>query len=95
MHRRRLTPCLPVTPHLQARIEACTAWLDSVTYQMQHRPQAEQAKLAGPIALLKYFSTRMVLMVGDHASQIFGGRAVTRTGMGAQVRSAPAPQNLE
>jgi alkylation response protein AidB-like acyl-CoA dehydrogenase len=70
---------------MTAQIEACSAWVDSVTYQMQNTPYSEQVRLAGPIALLKYYSTRMTWMVGDHAAQIFGGRSVTRGGMGQQV----------
>jgi len=71
---------------MAAQIEAMTAWLDMVTYQMQHLPYKEQnEKLAGPIALLKYYSTRVSLMVNDHSAQIFGGRAITRDGMGQRV----------
>merc|ERR1711865_373441 len=48
--------------------------------------RAEQTeKLAGPIALLKLKQTRAATLVSDEACQIFGGRAVTRTGMGQQV----------
>jgi alkylation response protein AidB-like acyl-CoA dehydrogenase len=41
--------------------------------------------LAGPIALLKYQATRVQLRVADNAVQIFGGRGITRTGMGHKV----------
>jgi hypothetical protein len=41
--------------------------------------------LAGPIALLKYKQSRVATMVSDHACQVFGGRALTRTGMGSTV----------
>jgi hypothetical protein len=45
---------------------AATAWLEAVTYQMQHMSHAEQAKhLAGPIALLKLFCTRTANTVMD------------------------------
>lgn len=71
---------------MAAQVEALTAWLDTVTYQMQNMPYKEQNdKLAGPIALLKYYSTRVSLMVNDHSAQIFGGRAITRDGMGQRV----------
>jgi alkylation response protein AidB-like acyl-CoA dehydrogenase len=71
---------------MAAQIEALTSWLDSVTYQMQNLPYEEQViKLAGPIALLKYYSTRVAYKCADHASQIFGGRAITRSGMGQNV----------
>ena len=55
---------------------------------MNNMPYAEQAKkLAGPIALLKYKSTRAALKVSDDACQIFGGRAITKTGMGSRIES--------
>ena len=41
--------------------------------------------LAGPIALLKYNATRVATMVSDETCQIFGGRAITRTGMGRAI----------
>jgi len=71
---------------MAAGIEAVTAWLDTITYQMQHLPYKEQnEKLAGSIALLKYYATRVSLMCHDHSSQIFGGRAITRDGMGQRI----------
>lgn len=66
-----------------AEIEACHNWLENVTYQMTKMSYAEQTKkLAGPIALLKYRITRTAYMVNDEAIQIFGGRAITKSGMG-------------
>lgn len=41
--------------------------------------------LAGPIALLKSYSTRCSYEISDHACQIFGGRAITRSGMGKLI----------
>lgn len=71
---------------MAAQIEALSAWVDTVTYQMQNLPYKQQGKvLAGPIALMKYYSTRVSLMVADHSAQIFGGRAITRGGMGQNV----------
>jgi len=67
-------------------VESTTSWLESITYQMQSMNYAEQqAKLAGPIALLKYQATRVAHTVADDACQIFGGRAITKTGMGKYV----------
>ena len=40
------------------------------------------AVLAGPIALMKLQATKMLEFVGSEAHQIFGGRAVTKGGMG-------------
>lgn len=39
-------------------------------------------QLAGPIALLKLLATQTGEYVSDEACQIFGGRAITQTGMG-------------
>ena len=53
---------------------------------MNHMNYKEQAtKLAGPIALCKYKVTRMLHEVSDDACQIFGGRAITKTGMGRRI----------
>lgn len=41
--------------------------------------------LAGVIALLKYKQSRAATLVSDNACQIFGGRALTRGGMGSIV----------
>lgn len=46
----------------------------------------EQYKyLGGNIALLKLFATRTSCFISDNACQIFGGRAITRSGMGAYI----------
>jgi alkylation response protein AidB-like acyl-CoA dehydrogenase len=47
---------------------------------MSYKEQA--AKLAGPIALLKAASTRGAQDTARDAVQVFGGRGITRTGMG-------------
>jgi alkylation response protein AidB-like acyl-CoA dehydrogenase/predicted heme/steroid binding protein len=71
---------------MAAQVEAVSSWLESITYQMANLDYERQSKmLAGPIALLKYYSTRVSYSVADHASQILGGRAITRTGMGQNV----------
>ena len=69
--------------HMAAQVEAVQNWIENVTHQMNRMSHAEQAaNLAGPIALLKLQSTRVSQFVMDEACQIFGGRAITRTGMG-------------
>ncbi len=69
-----------------ADCEAVSHWLENITYQMTQLSYKQQAQLlAGPIALLKYQSTRVSLKVADNAVQIFGGRGITRTGMGHKV----------
>ena len=71
---------------MTAAVESCQAWLDSLTFQMEKMDVKEQVSvLAGPIALAKYQSTRMLLLISDNAAQIFGGRAITRTGMGKYI----------
>jgi len=68
---------------MAAAIESLHSLLEDVTYQMCKMTPAEINKvLAGPIALLKYKQTRVATVVSDNACQIFGGRAVTGTGMG-------------
>lgn len=67
-------------------VEGVHAWLEAVTHQMRSMSHEEQAaKLAGPIALLKHLCTRCAGEVMDEACQIFGGRAITATGMGQIV----------
>jgi len=71
---------------MMAEIESCQAYLELITHQMNTMSRKEQVKyLAGAIALLKYRSTRVALLVQDHACQIFGGRSITRSGMGKLV----------
>ena len=41
--------------------------------------------LAGPISLLKLQTTRTSQFVSDQACQIFGGRAITKNGMGSNL----------
>jgi alkylation response protein AidB-like acyl-CoA dehydrogenase len=69
-----------------SRLESYHSWLENITYQMNNMDYAEQAdKLAGPLALCKYLSTRVAHEISDEACQIFGGRAITKTGMGRTV----------
>jgi alkylation response protein AidB-like acyl-CoA dehydrogenase len=69
-----------------SEVEAVQNWLENITYQMTKMSYQEQSlKLAGPIALLKLLCTRMAHNVNDEACQIFGGRAITKTGMGRVI----------
>ena len=71
---------------MSAAVESLEAWTESITYQMEKMDYMEQTiKLAAPIALLKFHTTRTCVMVADNAAQIFGGRGVTRTGMGKRI----------
>jgi hypothetical protein len=44
-------------------------------------------KLAGPIGLLKQFITRTARETAEDATQIFGGRGITATGMGKYIEN--------
>merc|ERR1712228_703023 len=71
---------------MAAEVESVHSFLEDVTYQMSKMTDFEIGSyLAGPIALLKYKQTRVATVVSDHACQIFGGRALTRSGMGQAV----------
>ncbi|KAJ3040336.1 hypothetical protein HDV00_010992 [Rhizophlyctis rosea] len=71
-----------------AQIESIQGWLDTTTYQMTKMTYKEQSQhLAGPLALLKFQCTRMTQSVSDKAVQIFGGRALTKTGMGRVIEA--------
>ncbi|KAK1995749.1 acyl-CoA dehydrogenase [Colletotrichum falcatum] len=69
-----------------ALTEAHQSWLETITYQMTQMPYKEQAKhLGGPIGLLKMSATRAAHEIADEAVQIWGGRGLTRTGMGRVI----------
>ena len=68
-----------------AQTEACHAWLERITFQMDELQGLEQGKIAKNISLLKYLVTRTSLGVSEKACQIFGGRAITKKGMGQPV----------
>ncbi|KAI9099326.1 acyl-CoA dehydrogenase/oxidase [Phlyctochytrium arcticum] len=71
-----------------AGVEAMQGWIETLTYQMSKMNYKEQSiHLAGPIALMKYQCTRVTQRVSDNAVQIFGGRALTRSGMGRVVET--------
>jgi len=67
-------------------VESSYSWLEGITHQMNTMSYKEQnLKLGGPIALLKFQTTRSATLVSDEACQIFGGRSITKTGMGSSV----------
>lgn len=73
---------------LLAQAEAGQAYLENITLQMCKMSYKEQAKfLAGPIALLKAWSTRVSHEAADNAVQIMGGRGLTRSGMGKKIEN--------
>ncbi|KAJ7650361.1 peroxisomal acyl-CoA-dehydrogenase [Roridomyces roridus] len=66
-----------------SRAESSQNWLENITYQMCNMSYKQQAgKLAGQIAFLKSYCTSSAQETATDAVQIFGGRGITRTGMG-------------
>lgn len=79
-----------------ARAEASQAWLEAITFQMCNMQYDQQAKaLAGPIAFLKMQLTRNIAEATDDAVQIFGGRALTKTGMGRVIEHAQRTRKFD
>ena len=63
-------------------------YLESITYQMQNmESMAQMVELGGALGILKYQTTRTMTMISDNACQIFGGRALTSTGMGKNIEN--------
>ncbi|KAL5340264.1 acyl-CoA dehydrogenase/oxidase [Aspergillus crustosus] len=74
--RQRLARMISIT-------ESNQAWLESIAYQMTNMTYAEQSKhLGGPIGLLKSHVTHSAGEVAEAATNIFGGRGLTQSGMG-------------
>ncbi|KAI9039542.1 acyl-CoA dehydrogenase family protein [Aspergillus affinis] len=66
--------------------ESNQAWLESIAFQMCNMTYAQQAaNLGGPIALLKSHATRSAQEIADMATNIYGGRGITQSGMGKVV----------
>lgn len=66
-----------------SRTETVQNWLENVTYQMCNMSYKQQAsKLAGQIAFLKSYATSSAQETARDAVQVFGGRGITKTGMG-------------
>ncbi|KAF9004712.1 peroxisomal acyl-CoA-dehydrogenase [Cyathus striatus] len=70
------------------RIEASQNWFEMVTFQMNKMNYNQQSdKLAGPIGLMKQFVSRAGRETAEDATQVFGGRALTVTGMGKFIEN--------
>lgn len=66
--------------------QAISQWIDFITFQMNNMTYSEvSTKLAGTIALCKFQVTRTSNMIADEAVQLFGGRGITKTGMGRVI----------
>jgi len=77
--RFKLSDCI-------ARLEAVQAWYEAVVNNYQALGYVKGGEvLSGPVCLLKYEATRVASHVAQEAPQIFGGRAITQTGMGKFV----------
>ncbi|KAF7331642.1 Cytochrome b5 heme-binding domain-containing protein [Mycena kentingensis (nom. inval.)] len=71
-----------------SKVEAAQSWLENITHQMNNMSYAEMSsKLAGPIGLLKQYVSRCGQEIGADATQIFGGRGITQSGMGKVVEN--------
>ncbi|KAJ8592660.1 acyl-CoA dehydrogenase NM domain-like protein [Rhizopogon salebrosus TDB-379] len=71
-----------------SRVEACQTWAENITHQMNNMSYDEQSdKLAGPIALLKQFVSKAGRETAEDATQMFGGRGITATGMGKIIEN--------
>jgi alkylation response protein AidB-like acyl-CoA dehydrogenase len=69
-----------------SRAESVQHWLENITYQMCNMSYKQQSsKLAGQIAFLKSYSTACAQDTARDAVQVFGGRGITKTGMGRFV----------
>jgi len=69
-------------------IESLEGYMEAITYQMANMDHTvAMTALGGPTAILKYQTTRIMTLVVDEAVQIFGGRALTASGMGTNVES--------
>ncbi|KAF8305920.1 peroxisomal acyl-CoA-dehydrogenase [Clavulina sp. PMI_390] len=66
-----------------SRTESVQNWLENITFQMCNMNYAQQSDLlAGQIAFLKKYATSSAQETAKDAVQIFGGRGITKTGMG-------------
>ncbi|KZV85671.1 acyl-CoA dehydrogenase NM domain-like protein [Exidia glandulosa HHB12029] len=68
-----------------ARMEAGQAWLEQITHQMTKNYNEQSDKLAGSIGLLKMFVTRSARETAEEAQLVFGGRGLTKTGLGRLI----------
>lgn len=67
---------------MSRQVESTHAWLEQITFQMCSQPMTE---LAGSISLMKAHSTKVFEYCAREASQIFGGNAYTRSGLGEKI----------
>ncbi|KAJ9470429.1 Acyl-CoA dehydrogenase [Diplonema papillatum] len=71
-----------------AQLESVWSWLETITHEMNTMDfKTRQERLGGTIALCKYQATRVTQHIVDEAVQIFGGRALTKSGMGVKLEA--------
>lgn len=79
-----------------AKVEAIQAWLEAITFQMCNMNYNEMTEhLAGQIAFLKMQATISAGEISSDAVQIFGGRGLTRTGMGKNIEMFRRTQKFD
>ncbi|KAJ3353912.1 hypothetical protein HDU83_006117 [Entophlyctis luteolus] len=72
--------------HMARQIEATQAWLDFIIYQFSHMSNQEALyKMGGTTALLKVQCSTMLEYCAREASQILGGVAYTKGGVGERI----------
>eukprot|EP00397_Hematodinium_sp_SG-2012_P045514 GEMP01051148.1.p1 GENE.GEMP01051148.1~~GEMP01051148.1.p1 ORF type:complete len:425 (+),score=96.76 GEMP01051148.1:24-1277(+) len=68
------------------QVESTHHWLENLTFQLCTMSfEASMSQLGGPLALLKAHSSKVMEYCAREASQIFGGNAYTRSGLGEKV----------
>jgi len=71
-----------------SRVEGGQNWLENITYQMNNMTYSEMSSnLAGPIGLLKQYISKNGRETAEDATQVFGGRAITVSGMGKLIEN--------
>merc|ERR1719408_766549 len=68
------------------QVEGTHHWLENLTHQLNTMPSAvANDVLGGPIALAKAHATKVFEFCAREASQVFGGNAYTRSGLGEKI----------
>lgn len=68
------------------QMESIHHWLENITFQMNNMAfDHSQKELNGTIAMCKAHASKVMEYCAREASQIFGGNAYTRSGMGEKV----------
>ena len=67
-----------------AALESMQTYIKSITRDMGS-VGCHNERMGGQMAMMKYQSTRTMWKVSNHGVQVFGGRDITRTGMGAKT----------